>query len=79
MRKAGISTIELTKEQKKQASQEIIEYFAREREESIGDLAGELILDFITNKIGPYFYNQAIVDVQKYMSEKIEDMYGLMH
>lgn len=70
--------VELAKEQKRRAIQDIQEYFARERDEEIGDLAGEIILDFIAEKIGPYFYNQAILDVQKYMNEKIEDMYGMM-
>lgn len=70
--------IELSKEQKKQAVQDIRAYFACEREEEIGDLAAGLILDFIAEKLGPYFYNQAITDVQKYMSEKVEDMYGFM-
>lgn len=70
--------IELSKEQKKRAIQDIREYYARERDEEIGNLAAEIILDFIIEKIGPYIYNQAVADVQKYMSEKIEDMYGLM-
>lgn len=73
-----MSTIELSKEQKRQAIQEIKLYFASERDEEIGDLAGEILLDFITEKIGPYYYNQAIMDIQKYMNEKVEDMYGMM-
>lgn len=78
MRKRKISKIELSKEEKKRAIQEIREYFACEREEPIGDLAGALILNFIIDKIGPYIYNQAIFNIQKYMSEKVEDMYELM-
>lgn len=70
--------VELSKEQKRLAIKDIRAYFASEREEEIGDLAAELILDFITEKLGPYFYNQAITDIQKYMSEKVEDMYGFM-
>ena len=73
-----MSRIELTKEQKKKAIQDIQAYFASERDEEIGDLAGEIILDFIVEKIGPYFYNQAIADVQKYLSEKVEDLYGFI-
>jgi len=73
-----MTNIELSKEQKRQAIQDIKEFFACERDEEIGDLAGELILDFIADKIGPYFYNQAILDVQQYMNDKIEDLYGLM-
>jgi uncharacterized protein (DUF2164 family) len=73
-----MAKIELAKEHKKQAIQDIREYFLSEREEEIGDLAGEIILDFITEKIGRYYYNQAVNDIQKYMSEKIDDMYGFM-
>ncbi|PKM52298.1 MAG: DUF2164 domain-containing protein [Firmicutes bacterium HGW-Firmicutes-7] len=78
MRNPKNSKIELAKEQKKKAVEEIREYFAREREDLIGELAGELILDFITDKLGPYYYNQAVSDVQKYMNEKVEDLYGIM-
>ena len=70
--------LELSREQKKIAVGDIKEYFACERDEELGDLAAEIILDFILDKIGPAIYNQAIADVQKYMGEKIEDMYGLM-
>lgn len=70
--------IKLTMEQKQQAINDIRTYFANEREEEIGDLAGAMLLDFITEKIGHYFYNQAIADVQKYMNEKVEDLFSLM-
>ena len=70
--------VELDKEQKKRAIQDIREYFSKERDEEIGDLAAELILDFINEKMSSYFYNQAIIDIQKYMSDKVEDMYGFM-
>lgn len=73
-----MSKVELSKEQKKQAIKDIRAYFAGERDEEIGDLAAELILDFIAEKLGTYFYNQAVTDIQKYMSEKVEDMYGFM-
>lgn len=74
-----MSKIILTKEQYSGAVEELKKYFACEREEPIGDLQGKLILDFILEKIGPHIYNQAIVDIQKYMNEKIEDMFGYMH
>ncbi len=70
--------IELSKEQRKRAVQDIREYFASEKDEEMGNLAAEIMLDFIIEKIGPYIYNQAITDAQKYMSDKIDDMYGLM-
>lgn len=75
---AKTDRIKLTKETKEKAIQEIREYFASERNEEIGNLAGEIILDFITEKIGSYYYNQGIADAEKYMHEKADDLFGLM-
>jgi len=73
-----MARITLSKEQNKNAVEEIRSYFENERDESIGDLQGQLILDFIVDKIGPIIYNQGIDDMRKYMNEKVEDMYGYM-
>jgi uncharacterized protein (DUF2164 family) len=70
--------IELSKEQKKRAVDEIKDYFYTERDEEMGDLAADMLLDFISDKLGPCFYNQAVSDVQRYMSEKVEDLFALM-
>lgn len=68
----------MTAEQKREAIAEIRDYFATEREEEIGGLAAEMILDFITDKIGKHYYNQGITDAQSFMTEKVEDLYGLL-
>lgn len=73
-----MNRIKLSKEHKKNAVEEIKKYFACERDEHIGDLQSELILDFILDNVGPHIYNQAISDMQKYMNEKIDDMYAYM-
>lgn len=70
--------IEISKEKNDVMVNEIREYFENERDESIGDLQGQLVLDFILEKIGPHIYNQAVADMQNYMNEKIEDMYEHM-
>lgn len=69
--------IELTKDLKISALNEIKKYFSTERDENMGDLSAELFLNFITEKIAPFFYNQGIRDAHQYMSEKLEDLYGL--
>jgi uncharacterized protein (DUF2164 family) len=69
--------IELTKDLKISALNEIKKYFSTERDENIGDLSAELFINFITEKIAPSFYNQGIRDAHQYMSEKLEDLYGL--
>jgi uncharacterized protein (DUF2164 family) len=69
--------IEISKEVKKEIIEEIKEFFLKERDEEIGELAAELVFDFIAEKIGPYFYNQALNDAHYFLSEKLEDLYGL--
>ncbi len=73
-----MTNIELSAENKKTAIDEIKQFFEQERDETLGDLASGIILDFILEKIGPHIYNQAIADTQTYMSEKVEDLYALM-
>ena len=73
-----MSKIKLIKEEKKHLIDEIKDYFGNERDEDIGDLQGDLILDFILEKIAPSIYNQAVSDMKNYMEEKIDDMYGFM-
>lgn len=75
---AKIPKIKLEKEQKEQAIKAIKEYFENERDEEIGELASAILLDFITEEIAPYYYNQAIADAQKLMNKKVEDLYELV-
>ena len=56
---------------------EIKNYFLKEREEEIGDLAAGLMLDFILEKIAPEFYNQGVYDAHKYMEDAVEDLLSI--
>ncbi|NGX96458.1 MAG: DUF2164 domain-containing protein [Candidatus Afipia apatlaquensis] len=67
----------LSKDDRVLAIQSIKNYFEKERDDAIGDLSASLLLDFITDEIGPLYYNMAIADACKFMSGCIEDMYGL--
>lgn len=69
--------IELNKEAKLDALEDIKQFYSSEMEETVSDFQAEILLDFITSKIGPYIYNQAIEDSYQLMSQKIEDLYGL--
>lgn len=69
--------IELSKEVKVDMVSAIKKYFAEERDEELGDLASALILDFITEKLGPEFYNQGVYDSYSYMSERCEDLLSI--
>ena len=69
--------IRLTKERRDEMVSEIKNYFSKEREEEIGDLAADLILDFIVEKIAPEFYNQGIFDSHQYMQDAADDLFAL--
>lgn len=71
------SRIVFKEDRKKAMIREIKKYFSEERDEDCGDLGAQLILDFIIEKIGPDIYNQGLDDAHIYLSEKLEDMYGL--
>jgi uncharacterized protein (DUF2164 family) len=71
------NSIKVTKERRDDIVSEIKNYFSKEREEEIGDLAAGLILDFILEKIAPEFYNQGVYDSHKYMEDAVEDLLSI--
>jgi len=78
MRKPEPRKVTLPKEMQKQAIDDIVKYFEGERNETIGNMEALLFYTFIMEKIGPRIYNQAIMDTQKYMSDKVDDLYSLL-
>lgn len=71
------SKIKISKEIQQEMITEIKAYFLKEREEDLGDLAAQLILDFFMEKLAPLAYNQGVLDSYKYMSERTEDLLGI--
>jgi uncharacterized protein (DUF2164 family) len=71
------NNIKLTKEKRNDMISAIKNYYVKEREEEIGDLASGLILDFIIEKLAPEFYNQGVYDSYKYMENSIEDLLSI--
>jgi len=67
----------LTKERKDELVLEIKNYFSKERDEEIGDLAAVLLLDFILEKIAPEWYNQGVLDAYRYMKDSAEDLLSI--
>jgi uncharacterized protein (DUF2164 family) len=67
----------LTKEQKEDMISAIKTYFYQEREEELGDLAANLLLNFIIKELAPEFYNKGVYDSYKYMSDRIEDVLSI--
>jgi uncharacterized protein (DUF2164 family) len=69
--------IKLSNEKRQDMLLEIKNYFLNEREEELGDLAANLILNFIIEKLALEFYNQGVYDSYKYMNDRIEDLLSI--
>ncbi|PGL66835.1 DUF2164 family protein [Bacillus sp. AFS055030] len=71
-------TTKLSPDQQKFAIHQLQTYFIQERDEELSELSSMLLLDFISQKLGPMFYNKGVEDSQKFMSERVEDLYALL-
>lgn len=69
--------IEISLEKKKEMILSIQEYFYKERNEKIGDLASTLLLEFFIENLAPEFYNQGVNDSYNYFSERLNDVFVL--
>ncbi|MDF2946363.1 MAG: hypothetical protein K0S51_1042 [Bacillales bacterium] len=69
--------ITFSKAEKQQIIGQIQEFFLNERDELLGDLAAEIVLDFIIKEIGPKFYNQGINDSHQFLMERVDDLLGI--
>ncbi len=68
----------LDKPQRQQAVADLKDWFLKEREEEIGGLQADMLLDLILARIAPMVYNAAITDMQHFMLEKIEESFILV-
>lgn len=73
----AVSNIKLSKEKRDNMVLAIKNYFLKEREEKIGDLAAGFILDFVIAELAPEFYNQGVQDSYKFMEDKVEDLLSI--
>jgi uncharacterized protein (DUF2164 family) len=72
-------TIELSKEQRADAVGSIKRYFRENMPEPIGDLAADLLLNYIMEEIGPAIYNRAIADAQARLQQRVQDLDGELY
>lgn len=71
------NTIKLEEGRKDSMISQIKEYFLKEREEDLGDLAAALILDFFIESLGKEIYNQGVQDSYEFMNDKIQDIFEI--
>ena len=80
-RSTTMNKIEFSKEERAEIVLRIQRYFAEELDQEIGSVAAELLLTFITEEIGGFFYNRGLADAQALLAKKLDDIndeiYGL--
>jgi len=71
--------IKLNKDVEQRLSGSIQRYFSENMEEEIGDLGAKMLLDFFVKEIGPSVYNQAILDAQAVIQDKVAEIDGICY
>jgi uncharacterized protein (DUF2164 family) len=62
------------KELKEDIVSNIQHYFHEEKDESLGNLEAEQILNFMLQQIGPLVYNQALSDMRKVIQQQFSSL-----
>jgi len=64
----------LSKEKRKSCIEEIITFFEQKRDEKIGIIAAENILDFFLQSTGEEIYNKGVIDSKRLLKERFDDL-----
>jgi len=64
----------LSDEEKRVAKDELIHFFETERDEKIGVIAAEKILDHFSEFVGTKLYNRGIIDAKKAMENRFKEL-----
>ena len=73
--------IKFEKDERAAIASKIQRYFVDELDSEIGAIPAELLLNFFTEEIGPFYYNQGLADAQAVMARMVDnindEIYGL--
>jgi uncharacterized protein (DUF2164 family) len=50
------------------------DYFDAELDRELGTFEAQFLLDFISNTLGPFYYNRGIYDAQALLQEQLENV-----
>lgn len=62
------------KETKEKFVEELVKYFGAEFDYELSHLEAELLVGFLDEKIGKFYYNSGVTDAGKFMREKSEEL-----
>ncbi|SHH98050.1 Uncharacterized conserved protein, DUF2164 family [Clostridium collagenovorans DSM 3089] len=74
MERKTFLNINLTSEERKKLLEEIKCFFYEERDEEIGVIAAENLLDFFMDTMGKQIYNKALDDAKIWFDNKMKDV-----
>ncbi|HBR80205.1 TPA: DUF2164 domain-containing protein [Candidatus Uhrbacteria bacterium] len=64
----------LSQTEREAGIREIIVFFKKERDEEIGVIAAEVVLDFFLEHIGKSLYNQGLFQAKMMLQKRFEDL-----
>lgn len=67
------NTYDLSPEQRRELREEIICFFQEERDEELGIIGAETVLDFFLDVLGETIYNKALDDVKLWLTRTVEN------
>ena len=66
--------LKITDERREALLRSLQSHYFDQHAEEIGELKGELLIDFFLERLGPPVYNQAIGDARKFLQERIDEL-----
>lgn len=74
-----MSKIEIDESSKKEIVSKLQKYFREELNEELGGFDAEFLLDFFSNNVGAYYYNQGLVDALGSFQTKLEECTDIIY
>jgi uncharacterized protein (DUF2164 family) len=69
-----MSQIELPKETREALAKALSRYLKDELDLEVTGFDAVFLTDFVTEHLGPYFYNQGLADAQALLGKKLDEM-----
>ncbi|MBE9153783.1 DUF2164 domain-containing protein [Cyanobium sp. LEGE 06113] len=67
-------SVNLTKDVRRKATASLARYFEEVKEEEIGVIAANRLLDFFVQEVGPSIYNKAVADVLQRLQAQLSEI-----
>ena len=64
----------LSEEEKRAAKEKLIHFFEHERDEEIGVIAAEQILNFFLESVGVVLYNKGVTDARRAVENRTDEL-----